>query len=394
MPLTLETIREELPVTQTLAYLNSGTAGPLPRRTTATIMAAVERQMIAGRSDFKVFMEEIPPLLTEVRTRFARLLGAGEDEIALTHHTTEGMNIAVWGQPWQRGDEIVTTTIEHEGGLMPVYVAAQRLGLTLRVVNISDNRDVVSKLAAVLNARTRLVVLSHVSWRTGYVLPVREIAAAVHQAGALLAVDGAQAAGVVPLNMAELDADYYAIPGQKWLLGPEGFGAFVVRRTLIPSLAPTFVGYFTKRDIDASDDTGYFIPPPGARRYEVGTVYWPALDGLRYSLRWLEESVGHPFVFERTAEMTRRCRQLLAALPGVTVHSPEQHSGLTTFSLGDGEAMPIVEALAARGVVIRSLPHSNHLRVSTGFFNTDEDLQRLREGLLAVGNGATATTSR
>ncbi len=157
-----------------------------------------------------------------------------------------------------------------------------------------------------------------------------------------------------------------------------------MRRDQIPALAPTFVGFFSKRDMDASDDTAYFIPSLGARRYEVSSVYWPALYGMRKSLHWLEDGVSYPFVFERTAEMTRRCHEMLASLPAVTVHSPEQHAGLTTFSLGEREPMPIVETLAEQGVVIRFLPHSNHLRVSTGFFNNEEDLQRLREGLLEV----------
>ncbi len=388
MPLSIDAIRDELPVTQTLAYLNSGSVGPLPRRTVAAITGAAEQQLLGGRSDFKMFMQEIPALLAELRARFARVLGAAEDEMALTQHTTNGINIAVWGQPWQRGDEIVTTTIEHEGGFMPVYVAAQRLGLTLRVVNISDDSDVVSRIAAALSPRTRLVVLSHVSWRTGYVLPLREIAEAVHAVGARLAVDGAQAAGVIPLDMAAMGADYYAIPGQKWLLGPEGIGALFVRRDQIPALAPTFAGYFTKRDMDASDQSGYFIPPPDARRYEIGTAYWPALYGMRSSLRWLEEEVGYDFVFERTAEMTRRCREMLASVPTLSLHSPEAHAGLTTFSLGAREPMATIEALAERGVAIRPIPHSNHFRVSTGFFNNDDDLERLRQALVAlVGDG-------
>jgi L-cysteine/cystine lyase len=384
MPLTLEAIRHELPVLQKMAYLNSGTAGPLPRRTVEAIIAAAERQLARGRSDFKFYMEEMPPLLQETRAGFARLLGAREEEVALTHHTTEGMNIAVWGQSWQPGDEIVTTNTEHEGGYLPVYAAARRFGLRLRVIDVADDHDVVSRIAEVISPRTRLVVVSHVSWRTGYLLPIREIADAVHAAGALLLVDGAQAAGVTPIEVGELGADFYALPGQKWLLGPEGCGAFFVRRALIPTLSQTYVGFFSKRDPDASDDTGYFIPPPGARRYEVGTLNWPNLDGMRQSLRWLEEEVGYPFVFERTAEMTRRCRERLSTVAGVTVHSPEQHIGLTSFSVDGREPLAVAEALARRDVVIRTIPHTAYLRVSTGFFTSDDDLQRLCDALSEV----------
>src|SRR5690349_24719307 len=101
----VEAIRLELPVLQQLAYLNTGTAGPLPRRTVEAIAAAGERQMMDGRASFKVYMEEYFPLLDDVRARFCRLLGADAGEVAVTHHTTEGMNIAVWGLNWQAGVE-------------------------------------------------------------------------------------------------------------------------------------------------------------------------------------------------------------------------------------------------------------------------------------------------
>src|SRR3954454_6877021 len=134
-------IRQELPVVERLVYLNTGTAGPLPRRTAAAIAAANERQLLDGRASFKVYMEEYFPLLDEVRARFARVLGADPGEVAITHHTTEGMNIATWGLNWQPGDEIVVTTHEHDAGLLPAYAAARRFGLGLRLVEAGGDAD-------------------------------------------------------------------------------------------------------------------------------------------------------------------------------------------------------------------------------------------------------------
>jgi L-cysteine/cystine lyase len=115
------------------------------------------------------------------------------------------MNIAVWGINWQPGDEIVTTAEEHEGALLPIYTAARRLGLTLRIVEVgASDADTLAAIASALTARTRLVVVSHVSYRTGAVLPVKDIAAEAHRVGALCAVDGAQSAGTIPLNVRAL----------------------------------------------------------------------------------------------------------------------------------------------------------------------------------------------
>jgi L-cysteine/cystine lyase len=231
------------------------------------------------------------------------------------------------------------------------------------------------------------VVVSHVSWVTGAILPVAEIAVETHRVGALLAVDGAQSAGLIPVNVRALGVDAYAVPGQKWLCGPEGVGALYVRGDRISELSPTYVGHFAVRDFDAVDHSGYFLPAAGARRYEGGTVYWPVLFGMHESLRWLEGTVGWEWIFARSRTMTQRCHEILADLPHVTVQSPAGHIGLTAFSLAGCEPEASVAKLVQRGVVIRSLHQSANLRVSTGFFTDDNDLDQLRDGLLALVDG-------
>lgn len=386
----VEAIRKELPVLERLVYLNTGTAGPLPRRTAAAITAANERQLLDGRASFKVYLEEYFPLLDDVRARFARLLGADVGEIAITHHTTEGMNIAIWGLNWQPGDEIVLTTHEHEAGLLPAYAAARRFGLNLRMVDTGGDVDkVAAEVIAVLSPRTRLVVMSHVTFTSGAVLPVQAIAEAAHRQGALVAVDGAQAAGAIPVDVHALDIDFYAVPGQKWLCGPEGVGALYVRQACLSALNPTYIGAFALRDFEAMDLTGNFLPAPNAKRYEQSSVYWPTLYGMQESLRWLEEDIGWSWLFARTAAITARCRALLNELPAITVHTPHtpdqaQQGSLTAFSVAGLEAQATATSLNEQGIVIRSIPHYNWLRVATGFFTSEADLERLREGLLGL----------
>jgi L-cysteine/cystine lyase len=384
----VELVRQELPVLERLVYLNTGTAGPLPRRSVAAITAENERQMLDGRASFKVYMEDYFPLLSDIRARFARLLGAGVDEVAITHHTTEGMNIAIWGLNWQAGDEIVVTSHEHEAGLLPAYAAARRYGLGLRVVDLADlSGDADTAAAAIIAAlspRTRLVVLSHVTFTTGAVLPVQAVAEAAHRQGALVAVDGAQSAGAIPIDVHALDVDFYAVPGQKWLCGPEGVGALYVRKACLSALAPMYIGIFALRDFGAMDLTGQFLPAPDARRYEQSSVYWPALYGMRESLRWLEEDLGWSWLFERTAAITARCRDLLGEMRGVTLHTPARQAGLTAFSVAGLESQDVATQLSEQGIIIRSIPHYDWLRVATGFFTTEADVMRLRDGLVAL----------
>jgi L-cysteine/cystine lyase len=298
------------------------------------------------------------------------------------------MNIAIWGLNWQAGDEIVVTSHEHDAGLLPAYAAARRHGLGLRVVDLADlsgDADTAAaSIIAALSPRTRLVVLSHVTFTTGAVLPVQAVAEAAHRQGALVAVDGAQSAGAIPVDVHALDVDFYAVPGQKWLCGPEGVGALYVRKACLSALAPMDIGIFALRDFGAMDLTGQFLPAPDARRYEQSSVYWPALYGMRESLRWLEEDLGWSWLFERTAVITARCRALLGEMPGVTLHTPARQAGLIAFSVAGLEAQDVATQLSEQGIIIRSIPHYDWLRVATGFFTTEADVVRLRDGLVAL----------
>ncbi len=385
MPHRIEDARRQLPATASLAYLNTGTAGPLPQAVAEAIEHWSRRQVEEGRSSFKMFMDDYFPLMDDLRARFARLLGAGPQEVALTHHTTEGMNIAVWGLRWQPGDELLTTNHEHEGGIIPAYTAANRFGLTVRVVDVGDGGEgFIERVAAALSPRTRLLVLSHVSYRTGAILPVKEVAGLAHQAGALVAVDGAQSAGALPIDVRALDVDFYAVPGQKWLLGPEGVGALYVRKERLSELLPTFVGFFSMQDFGSWDYTGNLFLATDARRYETSSVYWPGLFGMQAALDWFESELTYEWIYERGQAITARCRALLAKVPGASLLTPQDHANLTTFRIDGLEPMAASNALAERGVIIRWLDEPLALRASTGFFNREQDLALLAAELGAL----------
>ncbi len=378
----LTQLRAEFPTLAKYAYMNTGSTGPLPGCVGEAIVNEINYQVAESRGGNDYYPDRVIPGRADLRTLFAGLVGADDDEIALTHHTTEGLNIVVWGMPWQPGDEIITTSLEHPGGLLPVYVAAKRLGLRLRVVDLGHgDQDVVERIKEVISYRTQLVVISQVMWTTGAVVPLAEIAEAVHEVGGLIAVDGAQSAGAIPVNVKDLGVDFFTVSGQKWLCGPEGVGALYVKREHLETVSPTMVGYSTMRDPEALDFTGYFMPHPNARRYEMGTVLWPKMAGMRAGLQWLTENVGLDEIFNRTQKITRHARERLAAAPGVTIHSPEPHAGLTTFSVEGLESEPTVLKLADHGVIIRCFSHPTWMRASTGFFNSEQDVQQLIDGL-------------
>src|SRR6185312_10722319 len=264
-------IRAVLPVTERYLYFNAGTNGPLPRRSHDTLVASSERELNEGRISSTAFTRLLQNL-DDSRAAVATVLQCDPAEIALTHNTTEGMNIALMGLRWQQGDEVVTSVAEHPGGLYPAYLLHQRYGVKVRQTAIAlPGRDPAEELRKALSPRTKAVVLSHVSWATGMVLPVRELVDLAHSVGAVFICDAAQAAGMVPSNVYELGVDAYACSGQKWLCGPDGTGALFVRRDRWGDIQQTFIGYFGVQP-GMSDHDGNYVPADTARRYEVAMV--------------------------------------------------------------------------------------------------------------------------
>ena len=241
--------------------------------------------------------------------------------------------------------------------------------------------DPVEELRAALSHGARVVVLSHVNWATGMVLPVRELADLAHQAGALFICDAAQAAGMVPSNVYELGVDAYACSGQKWLCGPDGTGALFVRRDRWSDIQQSFIGFFGIR-FGMSDHDGNYVPADAACRYDVSTVYPGGLRALQASLRWIGEEIGWDWVYQRIATLGRYGYEALATLPGVTMMTPrDRMAGLVHFRV-EGIAPPeLTEKLGVSGILIRDTHDPDANRVSTGFYNTESEIDHLRDAI-------------
>ncbi len=379
-------IRQVMPATRAQVYLNTGAVGPLSTITVEALDRANTLDLKAARATLSR-LKVIKQAITDMRQAMASLVKASPEEIALTHHTTGGMNIVAHGLAWQPGDEVITTNLEHPGGLLPLYVLRQRQQVTLKVVEISvdDSPDeIVARFEAAITPRTRLLAFSHVAWNTGMRLPLKEIVAMGHSHHVLSLVDGAQSAGAIALDLPASGVDFYAMPGQKWLCGPEGIGALYVRQDRLSMVWPTFVGY-TSMEGGMYDLTGHFMPAQGARRYEVGTIYSPGIQAMVANLAWLAETAGWPWIYARIAHLAGYAHQALSQLAGVTVITPPgPQAGLITFNLDGYDPARVATRLEEEGIVLRFLPDPYALRLSTGFYNTEADIDRLVAALQAI----------
>ncbi len=376
----LHRILQEMPAATSRLYLNTGTFGPLPTCVIESLQERLRAEWRDGRLGTAAF-ENMATIYGNARHAVARLLNADVEEIALTDNTGEGMNIISYGFNWHEGDEVITTNHEHTSGLVPLYQLRDRFGIVIRVADIGSRaeRPTLPAIAELLTPRTRLISLSHVSWTTGAVLDVRAVASMGRERGIPVLVDGAQSAGAIPVDVKALDVDFYAIPMQKWLCGPDGTGALYVRRASLHTVTPTYVGYWSIKHEDGVE----WELNDYAQRFELGGRQTAALAGQAAVLNWLEYTVGYSWMFERIASLHAYAHAALQTVPGLTMLTPQPGaSGLISFTLEGHKDNEFVSYLIAQNnIYIRNIPSIKALRVSTGFYNTEKEIDTLVNAL-------------
>lgn len=377
----VQKLRAQMPAVETQVYLNTGTAGPLPQPVRAAMLEALEFQISGGRIKAEYY-EELGSLKAQIRAAHAAMLGCDPREIALTQNTTDGMNLVTLGVNWQPGDEAITTNLEHPGALFPLFAARERFGITIKIADVLNRPEEAAEvIERLITARTKLISLSHVSFITGAVLPIREICEVAHRHGVLVLVDGAQSFGAIPIDVKALGADFYAVTGQKWLCGPEGAGALYASQQAISQVSITFASYGTAESYSLY---GGLLPKGNSQKFEQGTVQPATLAGQLAACRWLTEEVGLDWAFGRIRSLAQSAQAQLSAVPGVRVVTPAEAAGLVTFQVEEIPAERVLRVLADQGIIVRTVPHPQSLRLSAGFFNTEEELERLAAALEAL----------
>ena len=373
----LAAVRAALPALEAGIYLNTGSVGPLPAETAAAMNEIAAYELATGRAH-PDYWEEMLQRMAEARAAVAAVLVADAADIALTHSTTDGMNIGAWSIDWKTGDRAVTTSLEHPGGTGALYNLRDRLGVELTFVDVGRGADpdaVLAAFDAAIDERTRLVAVSHVLWATGAVMPLAGIAEMAHARGAILVVDGAQSAGAIPVELAATGADVYAVSAQKWLLGPEGMGAIAVAPGMRDRLQPAFGGHFTFETVAPG---GVAVRWPDARKFESSNFHRPSIVGMARSIGWLSMFVGLDWVYARSAALARSAADRLAAIEGVELVTPrERMATLVTFRIAGWAAESALDELGARVFAIaRTVPLVDALRISVGFFTSEAELDR------------------
>jgi selenocysteine lyase/cysteine desulfurase len=349
--------RAQFPVLEQIAYFNTGTDGPVPRRAYDAASIRLRGELERGRAGephFKLLMETAAAL----RARLAEALGCDAGEVALTHSTTDGVSTALSSLPLGPGDEVLTSDVEHPGLLAPLEAARRRRGFEVRFAPFDE-------LAGAVGPSTKLVACSHVSWADGRVVDVEGLRAS----GAQVLLDGAQGLGAVAVDVRAIGCDFYAASGQKWLCGPDGSGCLYVRSGVSDALDPPWPNYMSLAEPARASE---LVVHGGARRFDLGVAPGPATAWALASLELLQEA-GLDWVTERAASQAESFAGLLAAR-GIEV-APRGRSTLVSWRSDDAEAD--VRRMAADGIAVRFLPGTDLVRASVGAWSTDAELERL-----------------
>ena len=393
----IERIRRELPAVDRCVYLNTGTNGPLCRASAEIMKKESEKEYLEGR--YLPFITELYKEMDTTRTLIGDFIGAHRDEIALTHTATEGINLILWGINWQPGDEIITTNREHIASLAPIALVTNRFGLNVKYLEAEIGDDYnedrfVEQFRRSISRKSRLLVVSHVSFSTGITFPLKKLSEICHENDMYILVDGAQGAGATQLDVDDFEIDFYAMAGRKWLLGPEGIAALYVAKERTSEIRPTFISPSSvnnRHDVDIASP--YVLPAPYAARFQTATsINRPILLGFKEALLFLRNEVGKEWMLKRIESLVSYLRKKLESIPEVSIVTPAGVEAAFIHFLVEGWTPgELCAELNARNYMIRPVP-KQHLpapvRVSIGFYNTQDELDGLVENLIDVlGSG-------
>lgn len=371
-----------------IAYLNTGSYGPTPR-VVFDKLVELRRELAAEPVAF--LWRTTPALLRRAREQLAAYIGGEARQLIFTVNVTAAINLVAASLQLAAPGEILIGSMEYGSMRYCWERSARRQGLTLRrlalPVRPAGTAEIIEAVEQALRPRTRLLFLSHVFYTTGVVAPVREICALARRRGVLTVIDAAHAPGMIPVSVAEVGSDFYAANLHKWLLAPIGAGFLYVRPGNEDRLQPLGVSWGYQYDRRRAHDWDEFGGTPWIRSFEF--------EGTRDPCPWLavpaaidfHQTLGPEQIRRRHRELSDYVRRRLHGLGGlqlVTPDHPALRGALTAFRMPPADFEAVRSQLWTRHrIEVPIIEHAegNFLRVSTHFYNFEEEVDRLAAAL-------------
>ena len=387
MALDLNRIRSDFPALGESIYMNTGGTGPLSRQMVDSITSQY-RAAMEGGPDIPSIKGPINEEFEKARGTVADFFGVTPEEIAMLRSISEGLSTVAYGMDWHPGDEVIVTEEEHPTGIMVWLNLEAERGIKIRRMPLPEDRsEMLAGLDALINDCTKLVCISHVTTDTGTRLPAKEICDLAHARGVPVALDAAQSAGQFQVDLRDMDCDFYAGTGHKWLLGGWGTGFFYVKRDWVERLKVSWTGSQagvldrqTMADLEFLDT---------AHRFEFGGRHTVLYGAMGKAIEYLD-GVGIDTIETRSLQLADRLKAGIAEIPGATLRSPESHefsTGIVTFSLAGLQGDELNSQMFERWRILGrpALQHSA-MRLCCAFFTEDREVDTIIEAISTLAN--------
>ncbi len=376
-------VREQFLFAKDYHYLNTGSLGPSPRVVINTVCENIEKLETScshGRHD-----------IDKTHEKAANFLNVTPDEIAFTRNATEGLNIAARSLRLKKGDEIIISTHEHVGGASPWMALEKDFGAKVKLIDLDFNGE--NNLQIIkdnITKKTKVVAFSHITCTTGMKLPAKAIVELCKSKGVYTCIDGAQSLGMFPIDLADINPDFYASSGHKWLFGPKGTGVLFINKNIIKEIDPVFAGAYTDSKFDLNSLTMEYRE--SAQREEYGTRNTPITLGLGSAIDFIN-AIGIDNVAKRGRELVSRFRKGVANTPEIEILTPESDvysASMITIRIKGQDNLklnPILNKeknLRMRGIYENKI---NGIRISFAIFNSFKEVDLLVNSLKEIVKG-------
>ncbi|MFP1901984.1 cysteine desulfurase SufS [Lonsdalea quercina] len=397
----IERVRADFPVLkqevngQSLVYLDSAASSQKPQ-------SVIDRELNFYRNEYAAVHRGIHTLsarattaMEDVRTLTASFINAeSAEEIVFVRGTTEAINLVAnsYGRTFtQPGDNVVITGMEHHANIVPWQMLALTHGIEIRVLPLTADGELdVALLPDLLDERTRLVSVTHISNVLGTVNPVQDIVRLAHSVGAKVLLDGAQAIMHEPVDVQALNCDFYAFSGHK-IYGPSGIGVLYAKHALLQAMPPWEGGGSMIREVSLTKGTTYADAP---WRFEAGSPNTAGIMGLGAALDYVS-AIGREAIHRYETDLMQYAVSALKTVPTLIMYGPEQRQGVIAFNLGQHHAYDVGSFLDQYGIAIRTGHHcamplmehygvSSMCRASLAVYTQREDIDRLVAGLQRI----------
>ena len=395
----VQAIRRDFPILsrtvygKPLVYLDNGASAQKPQAMLDAVTKAYSEEYANVHRGLHYLSNVATDAYEKSRETVRRFLNASSvDEIIFTRSSTEAINLvasSLGAMEIGEGDEIIVSILEHHSNIVPWHFLRERKGAVIKWAPIADDGTfLLDEFEKLITPRTKIVAMTHMSNVTGTIVPIKDVIRIAHAHGVKVLVDGSQAAVHLPVDVQDLDADFYCVTGHK-LYGPTGIGVLYGKKALLDVMPPFLGGGEMIRDV-TEDNVTYGVPP---HRFEAGTPPIVQAIGLGASLEYME-GIGRDRILAHELALRDYATERLQAINSLKIFGTTKDKGaIVSFEMQGAHAHDVSTIIDREGVAVRAGTHcaqpllhrfgvTSTCRASFGLYNTFEEVDRLADALV------------